>query len=39
MRQQEMRKGDRKKLGRKPFKRMKNVREHKGNKWMSSGRK
>jgi hypothetical protein len=30
---------DRKKLGRKTFKRMKNVREHKGNMWMSRGGK
>jgi len=34
-----MRKGDRKKMGRKTFKRRKNVREHKGNMWMSRGGK
>jgi hypothetical protein len=37
MGQQEMKKGDRKKMGRKTFKRRKSVREHKGNMWMSRG--
>jgi hypothetical protein len=37
--QQEVRKGDRKKLGRKTFKRRKNVREHNKNVWMSPGKK
>jgi hypothetical protein len=36
---QDVRKGDRKTLGRKTFKRRKNVREHTGNMWMSRGRK
>jgi hypothetical protein len=39
MGQQEMRKVDRQKLGRKTFKMMKNVTEHKGNMWISRGRK